>query len=74
MGPRNKNAKIASDPKSQKKLVGKSVKYIASGSAARYVCQVCNRSFKRGFFLEEGDKNACTRRCLTSLLPKEEVS
>ena len=56
MGPRNKNAKIASDPKNQKKLIGKSIKYIASGSALRYICPVCNRSFKRGFFVEEGDK------------------
>jgi len=68
MGPRNKNAKIANDPKNEKKLIGKSVKYIASGSAPAYVCQVCSRSFKRGFFYEQDNSNACTRRCLSTLV------
>jgi len=68
MGPRNRNAKIVSDPKNEKKLIGKAVKYVASGSAPSYDCPVCGRFFKRGFFYEDSDKNACTRRCLSTLL------
>lgn len=71
MGPRNRNAKIASDPKLEKKLIGKSVRYIASGSAAPYVCKVCNRSFKRGIFYETDNANACTRRCLSTLVSND---
>lgn len=71
MGPRNRNAKIASDPKLEKKLIGKSVRYIASGSAAPYVCKVCDRSFKRGMFYETDSVNACTRRCLSTLVSND---
>lgn len=63
MGPKNRNAKLASDGKQKNATIGKHVKYIGMGDKW-YVCPTCSRKFLRGFFWEEGDKNGCSQRCL----------
>lgn len=65
MGPKSRNAKLASDGKPQKEVVGKHVQYIGVGNSW-YVCPVCSRSFRRGFFWEDGQRNGCSQVCIKS--------
>lgn len=60
---RAKRAKLASDGKNIKDLVGHPVRYLGLGDK-RYCCPSCCRTFSRGFYYEEGTKNGCSRQCL----------
>ena len=60
---KGKRAKLASDSKSKKDLIGSHVLFMGLGGQ-RYVCPNCNRSFIRGFYYEADGQTGCTRRCL----------
>lgn len=63
MGPKNRNAKMATDVKQKNEVVGKHIKYIGMGNSW-YVCPHCERKFLRGFFWESDGKNGCSQTCL----------
>ena len=71
MGPKNRNAKMATDVKSKNAIVGKHVRYIGMGDRW-YICPSCNNQFLRGFFWEEGEVNGCSQQCLKSQLKEVE--
>jgi transposase-like protein len=60
-----KRAKLASDGKAKKNLIGDHVRYLGLGGK-RYECPVCNRTFSRGFYYQQNSQNGCTRVCLES--------
>lgn len=60
-----KRAKLASDGKVEKNLMGNHVRYVGLGGK-RYVCPSCNRAFSRGFYYENNGKTGCKRFCLQS--------
>lgn len=61
---KTKRAKLASDGKNTKDNIGHPVRYLGIGGKC-YICPSCGRTFSRGFYYEEGGKNACSRTCLT---------
>lgn len=67
MGPKSRNAKLASDGKPQKEVIGTHVRYIGMGNKW-YNCPHCSRRFLRGFFWESAGKSGCTQRCLKTQL------
>lgn len=60
---KGKRAKLSSDSKNKKDLVGTHVRYMGLGGVS-YICPSCRRSFIRGFYYEADGKTGCTRGCL----------
>lgn len=58
-----KRAKLASDGKTKKDLIGNHVRYVGLGGKC-YSCPTCDRTFSRGFYYQEGQQTGCTRVCL----------